>query len=87
MVMNMKEIRLPDLGEDIETATVACFHCKPGDSVDKQDDILEVVTDKATFSIPSGVSGQVKDILVTVGQEIKIGKVIACIDPFIIDEN
>ncbi|MBU0469340.1 MAG: biotin/lipoyl-binding protein [Candidatus Omnitrophica bacterium] len=76
----MEEIKLPELGEDIEKATVACFHCNVGDHVNADDDIVEVVTDKATFNVPTKVSGNIINILVAVGQEIKIGQVIAHID-------
>jgi len=71
---------LPELGEDIEKATVACFHYNIGDHVNADDDIVEVVTDKATFNVPTNVSGDISNILVAVGQEIEVGQVIACID-------
>lgn len=76
----MKEIKLPELGEDIDKATVVCFHCSIGDDVDVDDDIVEVVTDKATFNISTSFAGSVREFLVSVGQEIEIGQVIALIE-------
>ena len=83
----MKEIKLPELGEDIDKATVACFHCNVGDNVNVDDDIMEVVTDKATFNVPTNVSGNIRDILVSVGQDIEVGQVIAYIEEKNNDES
>ena len=72
----MNEVILPHLGEGIKTATVACWHVKVGESVEAQDDIVEVVTDKATFNIPAPQSGLIQKILVPEGQEVSIGSVL-----------
>lgn len=69
----MVEIKLPELGEGIETATVAELHCASGDAVTKEDDLLEVVTDKATFNIPCDYKGTVEKICVQVGDQPKVG--------------
>jgi len=76
----MKEVVLPELGEGIEEATVACWHFKPSDSVKEDDDILEVVTDKATFNIQAGYSGALKELFVKEGENVKIGSVLAHIE-------
>ena len=77
----MSDVVLPELGEGIEKAVVACIHYKQGDHVDAQDDLLEVVTDKATFNVAAGVSGRVSSVLVKERQEISIGERLASIDP------
>ena len=76
----MKHVVLPELGEGIEKATVACWHCKEGDRVNLDDDIVEVVTDKATFNVSCGAKGTVKQILVKEGQDAKIGECLALIE-------
>ncbi len=75
------QIILPELGEGIDKAVVACWHAQPGDAVCQEDDLLEVVTDKATFHIPASVDGVLKTILVPAGQEARIGEPLAVIDP------
>ncbi len=60
----MGNICLPELGEGIEIATVACWHRAVGDQVSVDDDVVEVVTDKATFNISAGISGEVKEICI-----------------------
>ena len=76
----MEYVILPELGEGIEKATVACWHASIGDQVSKDDDIVELVTDKATFHVPSGALGTIKEIRFHEGQEAKIGAVLAVIE-------
>ena len=76
----MKKIILPELGEGIEKAVVACWHCKIGDQVKSDDDVVELVTDKATFNVPAGASGKIKEIRFSNGQEARVGEVLAIIE-------
>ncbi len=73
----MKPVVLPELGEGIKTATVACWHVKVGQQVEADEDIVEVVTDKATFNVPAPENGMIQKILVPEGQEVSIGSVLA----------
>lgn len=73
----MFEVTLPKLGEGIDKATVAYWHCRPGEAVHKDDDLVEVITDKATFNIPAEASGIVERICISVGQETAVGSVLA----------
>ena len=75
----MNKIYLPELGEDIEMATLACWHKSAGDNVVVDDDICEVVTDKATFNVSCGHDGVLKELCFKAGDEIKIGEVLAII--------
>lgn len=74
------QVFLPALGEGIEKATVAFWHVNVGDRVQKDDDIVELVTDKASFNVPAAEAGVVKEILVKVGQEVEIGRPMATIE-------
>ena len=76
----MFKVVAPELGEGIEKATVACWHKSVGDRVSIEEDIAELVTDKATFSVPAGVSGTVKELCVAPGGEIKIGDTLAFVE-------
>ena len=73
----MTKILVPELGEGIVKATVAFWHVKAGDQVREDDDIVELVTDKATFNVPSGASGIIKKIVRREGETVKIGEVLA----------
>ena len=76
----MQNVTLPELGEEIKTAVVSCWYVKIGDTVKADDDIVELTTDKATFNVPAPKSGVVKNILVQVGEEAKIGDTLATIE-------
>lgn len=73
----MTEAKLPPLGDGIEKANVSYWHKKVGEAVKEGEDIVELVTDKATFNMPSPVSGVLKEILAVEGDEVKVGQVLA----------
>jgi len=74
------DIVLPGLGEDIKGAVVASWFYTEGDRVEKDEDILEVVTDKAVFNISVHKTGIIKKILKGKETEAKIGEVLALIE-------
>ena len=73
-------VRLPELGEGIAKATVACWHFKIGDRIKQGDDLVEVATDKAIFNVASKEDGIVKEILVQEGEDIAVGETLAIVD-------
>ncbi len=73
----MRKIVLPELGEGIEEAVVATWHFSEGDSINKDDDLVELATDKATFNVPSSTSGIIKKILHPEGDTVKVGDTLA----------
>ncbi len=73
----MRYIYLPDLGEGITEAVVACWHCSAGDSVAADTDVVEVVTDKASFNVPAGEAGVIQEILIQEGQTAAVGDPLA----------
>lgn len=77
----MKKVILPELGEGIEQATVACWHTAVGRRVEKNEDIVELVTDKASFHVAAGTSGIVREIHFGDGQKANIGDILAVIEP------
>ena len=70
------EFRLPELGENIESADVAKVLVKAGDVVKKDQTLIEIETDKATIEVPSELSGTVEYVNVKDGDNIKVGEVI-----------
>ena len=72
----MKDIKLPEVGENIESGTIVNIYVSVGDSISKGMDLLELETDKASLPVPSPIDGVVKEILVSTGDDVKIGSVI-----------
>ena len=76
----MKEVTLPPLAEGVDKAGVSYWHHSIGDAVKEGEDLVELVTDKATFNMPAPVSGVLKEILVEEGSDARVGQVIAKIE-------
>lgn len=76
----MIRVILPPLGDDISEAVVACWHAQTGDSVQKDEDLVELVTDKATFHVSVPGTGILKNIIVPEGGTVKVGAVLAEIE-------
>ena len=67
------ELRVPDLGEGIESAQVTGVLVKPGDSVNAGDPVIEVETDKASMPIPAEQAGTVEEVLANEGDTLNVG--------------
>ncbi len=67
------QIKLPNLGENIESGDVLTILVSEGDSVKANQDLLEVETDKATMPIPAPQAGTITKILVREGDTIAVG--------------
>ena len=76
----IKEIKLPEIADNVTTAIVLEILVSVGDKVEKDDTLAEMESDKATFELPSDVSGVVKEIKVSSGEEVKVGQVMFTID-------
>ncbi len=74
------EIKLPSLGEGIESGDVLEILVKVGDVIKKDQSIVEMETDKATVSVPSPLAGKILSIAIKEGQTVAIGMVLASID-------
>jgi pyruvate dehydrogenase E2 component (dihydrolipoamide acetyltransferase) len=76
----MTDFTLPELGENITAGDVVRVLVKQGDTIDKDQPVLELETDKATIEVPSSVSGRVSAIKVKAGDKVKVGQAILTVD-------
>lgn len=74
------EVKLHDIGEGIMEGEISQFHVRPGDRVQADDPVVEVVTDKVTTELPAPSSGIVTSILVSEGDVIPVGTTILTIE-------
>ena len=74
------EFKIPELGENITAGDVVRLLVSSGDTLAKDQPVLELETDKATIEVPSSVSGTVKDIRVKQGERVKVGQVVLTVD-------
>jgi pyruvate dehydrogenase E2 component (dihydrolipoamide acetyltransferase) len=75
-----KEIKIPQVAEGVESATVTDILVKEGDSIEKGQSVIVVESDKASVEVPSEESGKVKTIRVKKDTEIKPGEVILILE-------
>ena len=76
----IKDIKIPEISENVESGTVISILVKVGDRVESDDPVIEFETDKAVVEIPSPVAGKITEILVEEGEEKNVGDVIAKVD-------
>ncbi|HET8984997.1 MAG TPA: 2-oxo acid dehydrogenase subunit E2 [Trueperaceae bacterium] len=74
------EVKLPEVGEGIESGTVVGVLVKVGDQVGKDQALIELETDKAVVEVPSTVAGVVKQINVKENDQAAIGSVLVVME-------
>jgi 2-oxoisovalerate dehydrogenase E2 component (dihydrolipoyl transacylase) len=76
----LKEFRLPDVGEGLTEADIVAWHVEPGDQVKDGQIIIEIETAKAVVELPSPFDGTVVSLLVEPGQTVDVGAPIITVD-------
>src|SRR5689334_495845 len=74
------EFKLPDIGEGIAEAEIVAWHVKVGDTIAEDQQIADMMTDKATVEMESPVAGKVVKLAGEVGDQVPIGSVLAVIE-------
>jgi pyruvate dehydrogenase E2 component (dihydrolipoamide acetyltransferase) len=81
--LHLVEFKLPELGENIESADVLTVLVKIGDMITKDQGVIEIETDKATIEVPSTVEGKVVEINIKPGEKAKVGAVILKVETLV----
>ncbi|HJY99880.1 MAG TPA: biotin/lipoyl-containing protein, partial [Streptosporangiaceae bacterium] len=76
----LKEFKLPDVGEGLTEADIVAWHVKPGDQVEVNQIIVEIETAKAVVELPSPWDGTVARLLVEEGQTVDVGTPIIAVE-------
>jgi 2-oxoglutarate dehydrogenase E2 component (dihydrolipoamide succinyltransferase) len=74
------EIKVPVLPESVADATVATWHKKPGDSIRRDENLVDLETDKVVLEVPSPLDGVVKKITRESGETVTSGEVLGIIE-------
>jgi pyruvate dehydrogenase E2 component (dihydrolipoamide acetyltransferase) len=77
--MSLVEVKVPDIG-DYKNIPVIEVLVKPGDSVNAEDPLLTLESDKATMEVPSPVAGVIKEIKVKVGDKVSEGVLVLTLE-------
>ena len=73
-------IELPQVGESVVEGTIGKWLKQPGDSIQRFEPLVEVITDKVTLEVPSPVGGSLLKILAQEGETIPMGAPIAVVE-------
>ncbi|MGY3264741.1 dihydrolipoyllysine-residue succinyltransferase [Lysobacter sp. HA35] len=74
------EIKVPVLPESVSDATIATWHKKPGDAVKRDENLVDLETDKVVLEVPSPVDGVLKEIKFETGATVNSEQVIAIVE-------
>jgi len=74
------EIKVPVLPESVSDATIATWHKKPGDAVKRDENLVDLETDKVVLEVPSPVDGVLKEIKFETGATVTSDQLLAIIE-------
>jgi 2-oxoglutarate dehydrogenase E2 component (dihydrolipoamide succinyltransferase) len=75
-----KEIKVPVLPESVEDAIVSAWHKKPGDAVSRDENLVDLETDKVVLEVPSPIDGVLGDLQAQEGDTVVSGQVLATLE-------
>jgi len=76
----LTDFTLPELGENITSGDVLRVLVKAGDTLEKDQPVVELETDKATIEVPSSVAGRITDVKVKAGDKVKVGQALLSVE-------
>ncbi|UAB84756.1 2-oxo acid dehydrogenase subunit E2 [Zunongwangia sp. SCSIO 43204] len=82
-----KEIKVPQIGDGVESATVSEILVAEGDKIEKDQGVIAVESDKASVEVPSSAAGTIKEIKISEGDEVEVGQVIILLEAADDDED
>ena len=74
------EIKVPNLPESVSEATVATWHAKAGEPITREQNLVDLETDKVVLEVPATADGVLKEIRIQSGATVKAGDVIGVIE-------
>jgi 2-oxoglutarate dehydrogenase E2 component (dihydrolipoamide succinyltransferase) len=73
------EVKVPVLPESVSDATIATWHKKPGDAVKRDENLVDLETDKVVLEVPAAADGVLKEILKQAGDTVTSGQLLGII--------
>src|SRR5277367_2835755 len=74
------EVRVPQLPESVADATLVSWHKKPGEAVARDENLVDLETDKVVLEVPAPIGGVLKEIKLTDGATVTSGQILALIE-------
>jgi 2-oxoglutarate dehydrogenase E2 component (dihydrolipoamide succinyltransferase) len=74
------EVKVPQLPESVADATLVSWHKKPGDAVSRDENLVDLETDKVVLEVPAPIGGVIKELRVANGATVTSGQVLAILE-------
>jgi 2-oxoglutarate dehydrogenase E2 component (dihydrolipoamide succinyltransferase) len=74
------EVKVPQLPESVTDATLVSWHKKPGDMISRDENLVDLETDKVVLEVPAPAAGVLKEIKVADGATVTAGQVLAIVE-------
>ncbi len=74
------EVKVPQLPESVTDATLVAWHKQPGDSVGRDENLVDLETDKVVLEVPAPSAGVIKELKVQNGATVTSGQVLAILE-------
>ena len=74
------EVKVPVLPESVSDATIASWHRQPGESISRDENLVDLETDKVVLEVPAPVSGTLKEIIKDTGETVTSNELLAIIE-------
>jgi 2-oxoglutarate dehydrogenase E2 component (dihydrolipoamide succinyltransferase) len=74
------EVKVPNLPESVSDATVAKWHKKPGDAIERDENLVDLETDKVVLEVPAPADGVLKDISAEEGETVTEGQMLGLME-------
>src|SRR4051794_37320423 len=74
------EVKVPQLPESVADATLVAWHKKPGDTVGRDENLVDLETDKVVLEVPAPSAGVIKELKVANGATVTSGQVLAILE-------
>ena len=78
------EVKVPQLPESVADATLVTWHKKPGDTVRREENLVDLETDKVVLEVPAPADGVLKQIVAADGAVVTSGQVLAVLEPGVV---
>ena len=74
------EIKVPNLPESVSSATIATWHLKAGDAVKREQNLVDLETDKVMLEVPATADGVLKEVRIAAGATVKAGDILGILE-------
>jgi pyruvate/2-oxoglutarate dehydrogenase complex dihydrolipoamide acyltransferase (E2) component len=81
------EVTMPQMGVSVAEGTIVAWKKRPGDSVEADEPVVEISTDKVETEVPAPAAGRLKEVLVEAGETVDVGTVLATIETAAVAEG